>query len=61
MRYLYLMKCRAITVMDVLLTPTHPLKCVVSRIMHHASVTQMVKQTVQLFRKRYTEDVTAVQ
>jgi hypothetical protein len=29
--------------------------------MYHAPVIQTVKQIVQLFRKRYTEDVTAMQ
>jgi hypothetical protein len=55
------MKHRATTVMGVLLTPAHPLKCVASRTVYHASVIQTVKQTVQLFRKMYTEDVTVVQ
>jgi hypothetical protein len=45
------MKHRATTVMDVLLTPTHPLKCVASITVHHVSVTQTVKQNVQLFKK----------
>jgi hypothetical protein len=29
--------------------------------MHHVPVIQTVKQTVPLFRKRYTEDMTVVQ
>jgi hypothetical protein len=58
--YLYPVKHRAATVINVLLTSTHPLNCVASRIVHHAPVIQTVKQTVQLFRKRYTEDVTVV-
>jgi PHP family Zn ribbon phosphoesterase len=45
----------------VLSTPAHPLKCVILRIVHRALVIQAVKQIVQLFRKRYTEDVTVVQ
>jgi hypothetical protein len=49
------------TVMGVLSTPAQPLKCVALRTMHRASVIQTVKQTIQLFRKRYTEDVTVVQ
>jgi hypothetical protein len=55
------MKHRAATVMGVLLTPLHPLECVASRTVHHVPVIQAVKQIVQLFRKRYTEDVTALQ
>jgi hypothetical protein len=55
------MKRRAATVMDILLTPTHPLECVTLRTVHHASVIQMIKQIIQLFRKRYIEDMTAVQ
>jgi hypothetical protein len=39
----------------VILVPVHPLECVVSRIMHHAPIAQTVKQTIQLFRKRYTK------
>jgi hypothetical protein len=39
---------------------TH-LKCVALRTVQHALVIQTIKQTVQLFRKKYTEDVTAVQ
>jgi hypothetical protein len=61
MGYLYPVKRRATTVMSVLSTPVHPLKCVTSRIVHRASVIQTVKQTIPLFRKRYTEDVTTVQ
>jgi hypothetical protein len=55
------MKHHAATVMGVLLTPANPLKCITLRIVHHASVTRTVKQTVQLFRKRYREDVMTVQ
>jgi hypothetical protein len=55
------MKHHVATVMDVLLTPVHPLKCVALRIVHRAPVIQTVKQTVALFRKRYTEDVTVMQ
>jgi hypothetical protein len=61
MGYLYPVKRRATTVMSVLSTPVHPLKCVTSRIVHRASVIQTVKQTIPFFRKRYTEDVTTVQ
>jgi hypothetical protein len=59
--YLYPMKHHTATVICVLSTPTHPLKCVASRIVHHVPIIQMVKQTVQLFRKKYIEDVTVVQ
>jgi PHP family Zn ribbon phosphoesterase len=55
------MKRCAATVMDVLSSPVHSLKCIASLIVHHAPFTQMVKQIVQHFRKRYTEDVTVVQ
>jgi hypothetical protein len=59
--YLYPVKRRAVTVMGVLSTPVHPLNCIASRTMHRVPVIQTVKQTVQLFRKRYTEDITVVQ
>jgi hypothetical protein len=49
------------TVMGVLLTPAHPLKCITLITVHLAPVTQMVKQTVQLFRKKYTKDVMIMQ
>jgi hypothetical protein len=61
MGYLYPVKYRAATVMGVILTPAHPLKCVALKIVHGTAVIQMVKQTVQLLTKRYTEDVTVVQ
>jgi hypothetical protein len=61
MGYLYLVKRHVAIVMGVLFTPTLPLKCAALRTVHHVSVIQTVKQTVQLFRKRYTEDVTVVQ
>jgi hypothetical protein len=48
-------------VTGVLLVHMHPLKCVALRTVHHALVIQTVKQTVQLFSKRYTEDVTTMQ
>jgi hypothetical protein len=54
-------KHRAAIVMGVLLTRVHPLKCVALRTVHYASVIQTIMQTVQLFRKGYTEDMTAVQ
>jgi hypothetical protein len=54
-------KHRAATLIGVLSTLTHPLKCVALRIVHRASVIQTIKQTGQLFRKKYTEDVTVVQ
>jgi hypothetical protein len=54
-------KHRAGIVMGVLLTPMHPLKYVPSRTVYDALVTWTVKQIVQLFIKRYTEDVTAMQ
>jgi hypothetical protein len=41
--------------MDVISVPARPLECVVSRTMHRASVNQMVKQIVQLFREKYTD------
>jgi hypothetical protein len=43
------------------LTPMHPLKYVPSRTVYDALVTWTVKQIVQLFIKRYAEDVTAMQ
>jgi hypothetical protein len=49
------------TVTGILLVHAHPLECVALRTMHRAPVIQTAKQTVQLFSKRYTEDVTAVQ
>jgi hypothetical protein len=55
------MKRRTTIVTGVLWTPAHPLKCVTLITVHRAPVTQIVKQTAQLFRKRYTEDVTTVQ
>jgi hypothetical protein len=59
-RYLYPVKRRVATIMGIVLVPTRPLKCVVSRTMHRAPVIQTVKQTIQLFRERY-RDVTTVQ
>jgi hypothetical protein len=47
--------------MGILLTPVNPLKSIALRTVHHVPVIQTVKQMVQLFRKRYTEDVTVVQ
>jgi hypothetical protein len=41
------------TVMGVILVPTRPLKCVISKTVHHAPVIQTVKQIVQLFKERY--------
>jgi hypothetical protein len=59
MGYLYSVKrCTAI-VIGVLSTPAHPLKCIASITVHHASIIQTVKQTDQL-KKRYTEDVPTV-
>jgi hypothetical protein len=55
------MKRHAATVTDVVSIQTHSLNHVVSRTIHRASVIQTVKQTVQLFRKGYTENVTVVQ
>jgi hypothetical protein len=55
------MKRRAATVTAVVLIQVHPLKHVVSRAVHRASVIQIGKQVVQLFRERYTEDMTVVQ
>jgi riboflavin synthase len=55
------MKCRAAIVIGVILIQAHPRKHVISRTVHRASIIQMVKQTVQLFRKRYIEDMTVVQ
>jgi hypothetical protein len=59
--YLYPVKHHAATVKGVHLTPVHPLKCIALKTMHHVPVIQTVKQTVPLFRKRYTEDMTVVQ
>jgi ABC-type antimicrobial peptide transport system permease subunit len=42
-------------VMGVILIPTHPLECVVSRTAHRVPVIQTVKQIVQLFRERYID------
>jgi hypothetical protein len=55
------MKCHRATVSCVISIQAHLLKHVILRIVHRASVIQMVKQTVQLFRKMYTEDATVVQ
>jgi hypothetical protein len=55
------MKRRAAIVTAVVLIQVHPLKHVVSRVVHRASVIQIGKQVVQLFRERYTEDMTVVQ
>jgi hypothetical protein len=41
--------------MGIISIYAHPLKCVVSRIVHHTPVIQTVKQTVQLFKERYTK------
>jgi hypothetical protein len=49
------------TVTCIVLVHAHPLECITSRTVHHASVIQMVKQTIQLFCKIYTEDVMVVQ
>jgi phage tail sheath protein FI len=49
------MKHRVATVMSVDLVPVRPLECIILRIVHRATVVQMVKQIVQLFRERYTE------
>jgi hypothetical protein len=43
------------TVMGVVSIPVHPLMHVALKTMHHAQVIQTVKQTVQLFREKYTE------
>jgi hypothetical protein len=51
----------AATLTNNLLILTHPLECTILRIVHRALVIQNVKQTVQLFRERYTEDVMTVQ
>jgi hypothetical protein len=56
-RYLYPVKHHAATVMGVLSTPTCPLERVALRTMYHTLVIQMV----QLYRKRYTEDVMIMQ
>jgi hypothetical protein len=42
-------------VMGVVVVPTCPRECIISRTVHHATVIQMVKQAVQLFRERYIE------
>jgi hypothetical protein len=47
--------------MGILLILAHLLEYAILRTMHHALVIQTVKQTVQLFRERYIEDVTIVQ
>jgi hypothetical protein len=47
--------------MNILLVHAHPLECVALRTVHCAPVIQTVKQTVQVFRERYTEDVMAMQ
>jgi hypothetical protein len=58
---IYSLRSVVATVTGVLLVYAHPLKCIASRTVLPALVIQMVKQTVQLFRERYTEDVTPVQ
>jgi hypothetical protein len=47
--------------MGVILIQVHPLKHVILRTVHRALVIQTGKQTVQLFRERYIENVTVVQ
>jgi hypothetical protein len=49
------LKRRAATVMGVILAPTRLLERAILRAVHHAPVIQTVKQTVKLFKKRYTE------
>jgi hypothetical protein len=51
MRYLYPVKCCTAIVIGVLSTPAHPLKCIASITMHHASIIQTVKQTDHLKKK----------
>jgi hypothetical protein len=48
-------KCLMATVMNVILIPACPLMRVVLKNIHHTLVIQMVKQTIQLFRERYTQ------
>jgi hypothetical protein len=55
------MKHHAATVMGIISVHVPPLKCAILRIVQCAPVVQAVKQTIQLFRKRYTEDMTAMQ
>jgi hypothetical protein len=52
------MKRRGATIIVAVI---NPIKCVASRIMHRAPVIQTVKQTDQLFRKRYIEGVMVMQ
>jgi hypothetical protein len=47
--------------MGVVSVHAHPLKCIISIIVHRAPIIQTVKQTDQLLREMYTEDVMAVQ
>jgi hypothetical protein len=49
------MKRRGATAMGVNSIPTYPLERAALKIMHHASIIQMVKQIIQLFREMYTE------
>jgi hypothetical protein len=48
-------KHRSAIVMGIVLIPARSLVHVALKIMHHAPIVQTVKQTIQLFRERYTE------
>jgi hypothetical protein len=48
-------KRHSATLMGIIFIPVRPLAHVTLKIVHHVSVIQMVKQTVQHFRKRYIE------
>jgi hypothetical protein len=48
-------KHRDVIVTCIVLIPARPLTRVTSKIVHHATVIQVGKQTIQLFRERYTE------
>jgi hypothetical protein len=53
--YLYPVKHRSATVIGIISIPTRPITRATLKTMHHALVIRTVKQTAQLFRKRYTE------
>jgi hypothetical protein len=48
-------KCHDDTVMGVVLIHVCPLACIALKTVHRAPVIQTDKQTIQLFRERYTE------
>jgi hypothetical protein len=47
--------CRVATVTGTILVPALAINSNISKIMHRASVMQMLKQTIQLLSKKYIE------